>query len=228
MQLDLHPTTPPTFSLAERDRRWELARQLMDRAGVDALIVYGDREGTGPAPFAPDTWFTNDRPGSIVVVPRHAEPIAPVMFPMAVADHIEATRRGEQLWIRPENIWVARHADGVVQALREHKLERSTIGVLGLEPYPPYYFTPPLPTRLWHDVTQALPEARFTPVWRQFIMATLRQSDEELAVLACRPGQGRPWPGLCWTPPDQAPARATCTLRSLPPTATRRPLRACC
>jgi hypothetical protein len=62
----------------------------MDRAGVDALIVYGDREGTGPAPFAPDTWFTNDRPGSIVVVPRHAEPIAPVMFPMAVADHIAA------------------------------------------------------------------------------------------------------------------------------------------
>ncbi|SKT27010.1 hypothetical protein [Mycobacteroides abscessus] len=29
----------PALSLAERDRRWGLARELMRRTGVDALIV---------------------------------------------------------------------------------------------------------------------------------------------------------------------------------------------
>src|SRR5690349_14721680 len=59
----INATQPPSYSLAERDRRWQLARELMDAEKVDGLLVYGDREGTGPAPFAPDTYFTNERPG---------------------------------------------------------------------------------------------------------------------------------------------------------------------
>jgi hypothetical protein len=57
----------PGYSLAERDRRWRMAREVMGEVGVDALVVFGDREGVGPAPFAPDVFFTNDRPGSIVI-----------------------------------------------------------------------------------------------------------------------------------------------------------------
>ena len=58
------PLNVPTFSLAERDRRWQLANDLMEQEGVDALIVYGDREGAFPASYAPDTYFTNERAGS--------------------------------------------------------------------------------------------------------------------------------------------------------------------
>ena len=41
----------PTYSLNERDRRWNLARRLMEQEQLDALVVYGDREGSFPAPF---------------------------------------------------------------------------------------------------------------------------------------------------------------------------------
>src|SRR5256885_1257119 len=87
---------PPTYSLAERDRRWALARRVMDAEQVDALLIYGDREGTGPAPFAPDTYITNDRPGALVIFPRNGEPTALYGIPEMAIDHLEARRRGEE------------------------------------------------------------------------------------------------------------------------------------
>jgi hypothetical protein len=81
--------------MAERDRRWNLGRRLMKEEGLQALIVYGDREGSNPAPFAPDTYFTNERPGAIVIFPREGEPISIAAFPMAAVDHMQARERNE-------------------------------------------------------------------------------------------------------------------------------------
>ena len=53
----------PALSLAERDRRWALARDLMAAEEVDALVAYGERERAGVAPFAPHVCVSNDRPG---------------------------------------------------------------------------------------------------------------------------------------------------------------------
>jgi hypothetical protein len=44
----------PVYSLAERDRRWALARKLMAAEDVDALIAYGGQECAGAESFAPD------------------------------------------------------------------------------------------------------------------------------------------------------------------------------
>ncbi|MEU6579446.1 M24 family metallopeptidase [Nocardia sp. NPDC046763] len=173
----------PNYSLSERDRRWALARELMDEQGVDALVVYGEHENGGPAPFAPDVYFTNERPGAIVVFPRDADPISLVWSPMHVADHIEARRRGEACWTEPQNMRVAKHAQGVVDVLKEHGLERSAVGVIGLEPYPPFHFNPIMPYGLWTAVLQQLPQVNFKPVWFPFLLRTLTQSAEELAVL---------------------------------------------
>src|SRR5919201_4525065 len=95
----------PTYTLAERERRWQLARTLIDEEGLDGVVVFGDREGSSPAPFAYDTFFTNDRPGATVVFPRDGEPMCLVSFPMAVADHLQASMRGEDVWIRRENVF---------------------------------------------------------------------------------------------------------------------------
>jgi uncharacterized protein YndB with AHSA1/START domain len=51
---------PPRYSLAERDRRRAVALAIMDDEDADALAVYGEHELAGPAPFAPDVYFTND------------------------------------------------------------------------------------------------------------------------------------------------------------------------
>jgi len=173
----------PGYSKDERERRWRLARDLMDELDLKALIVYGDREGAAPAPFAPDTYFTNDRPGAVLVFPRHGEPVSLTALPMGVTDHMEASRRGEEVWIRPENLYAGKMGKALVMALRELKLETAPIGVIGLEPYPPYYFDGAIPYTTWQTVLEAFPKARFKPVQREFLNRTAQRSREELEVL---------------------------------------------
>jgi Xaa-Pro aminopeptidase len=57
------------------------------------------------------------------------------------------------------------------------------IGVIGLEPYPPYYFEGAMPYNTWRAVLEGLPNATFKPVQRAFIHATATRSPEELGVL---------------------------------------------
>ena len=155
----------------------------MDDEDVDALIVYGEHELAGPMPFAPDAWFTNDRPGAIVLVTRDAEPFSLVWGPGHILDHIEARRRGEATWIRPEHMRVAKHARGLADLLRERGLSRSALGVIGLEPYPPFHFNPIMPHELWDSMLRQLPHATFKPAWLSFLLRTLPQSAEEIAVI---------------------------------------------
>ncbi len=176
-------TKLPTYSLAERDRRWQLGRQFMDEHGLRALIIYGDREGSFPAPFAIDTYFTNDRPGAIVVFPRDAEPISLVAFPMAVVDQMQARLRNESVWIRPENVFAGKKGAAVVDVLKKHGLTRGSVGVIGLETYPPYYFEGPIPYNTWKTVIDSFPETTFLPVQKQFFELTAARSNEELEVL---------------------------------------------
>ncbi|MEO3805128.1 hypothetical protein [Nonomuraea sp. B1E8] len=92
------------FSIAERDRRWRAARSLLDGLGLDALLVFGEHEDAGPAAVAYDTWFTNGRPGTTVVLPRTGDPVVLFPAPMFIMDHLESTRRGEAPWIQPATI----------------------------------------------------------------------------------------------------------------------------
>lgn len=174
---------PPTYSAAERDRRWAIAAAIMDDADVDALVVYGEHELAGPAPFAPDAYFTNDRPGALVLLARDCEPVSLVWGPGHVLDHMEARARGDAVWIAPRNMRIAKHDRGLVDLLVERKLSRATIGVIGLEPYPPFHFNAIMPYHLWTSVLRQLPHAVFRPAWLSFLLRTLPQSAEERAVL---------------------------------------------
>jgi hypothetical protein len=132
---------------------------------VDALLVYGDREGTGPAPFAPDTYFTNDRPGALVIFPRDGQPVALYDIPEMAIDHLEARRRGEDVWLETESVRVGRFAPDIVLALRDLGLSQAGLGVLGLEPYPPFYFTGALVHGIWQAITTQLPPTPGQAPW---------------------------------------------------------------
>ena len=84
----------PVYSLAERDRRWALARGLMAAEGVDALIAFGGQECARSAGFAPDAYFSNDLPGSVVIFCRDAAPVQLASSSLPVQAHLEAARRG--------------------------------------------------------------------------------------------------------------------------------------
>jgi Xaa-Pro aminopeptidase len=179
----------PAYSLAERDRRWALARELMAAEGVEALICYGEHECVEAAPFAPEAYFTNDRPGSILIFCRDADPVQLVWSNLAIQTHLEAARRGDQMWIDPQNIRAGsvvqpgRNAAGIVEMLREHRLEHAAVGVLGLDIVPPWHLNPIMPYTLWADVLAELPDVTFKPVGQSFMFATICLSEEELAVL---------------------------------------------
>lgn len=174
----------PTLSLAERDRRWALARAVMEKEGVEALIAYGEHECVDPAPYAPDAYFSNDRPGAIVIFVRDEDPISLVWSPMSVNDHATGWERGDSMWIAPENIRVGKSADNIVEVLRDHGVEKGAIGVLGLEPYPPWHiFDPAMSFVMWDRVRNLLPEAMFKPVQLSWYLATVSLSDEELACV---------------------------------------------
>lgn len=78
---------------------------------------------------------------------------------------------------------VAKHAHDVAEVLRAHGLDTSAIGVLGLEPRPPFHADPLMPSTLWSSVLQQFPQLTFKPVEASFVTRTLSQSAEELAVI---------------------------------------------
>ncbi|MEL7833519.1 M24 family metallopeptidase [Fodinibius sp. Rm-B-1B1-1] len=173
----------PSFSESERDRRWDIANKLMEEQGLDALIIYGDREGSAPATFAPDTYFTNERPGSIVIFPKNEEPIAIVFLTTAVEDHIQAGYTNSQGWIKPQNMYVGKMGANVVQVLEKRGLDNASFGVIGLDSYPPFYFDGAMPYNTWQTITEQLPESTFKKVGDRFFELTTVKSDEEIAVL---------------------------------------------
>ncbi|MFI6604126.1 hypothetical protein ACIBHX_48535 [Nonomuraea sp. NPDC050536] len=102
------------YSLDERDRRWALARDLMDEEGVEAVVAYG-----GPADS-----YLSDAGGPIVLLPRHGDPVCLSDAPLGGA------------WVT--DVRPARHAYGLAEAVRDKGLAQAPIGVLGLDgvPYP--------------------------------------------------------------------------------------------
>lgn len=171
------------YTTAERDRRWQVARDVMEELDVEALVVFGDREGVGPAPFAPDVYFSNDRPGSIVVFCGDDEPYELVFSPMAISDHWQSLERDEDVWIPPERVGVGRNPMGVAAVLQEHGVDSGRVGVVGVEPYPPFYFNGPLPHGLAQGISSLLPNATTVPAWFPLAARMSRLSDEQVAVV---------------------------------------------
>ena len=173
----------PTYSIAERDRRWNLARTFMDREGLGALLIFGEHEDAGPAPVNYDTWFTNGRPGSTVVFSRAGEPISLFAMPLFVLDHLESSRRGDTMWIAPQNIRNSYDSFAVAKILNELGLAEATIGVIGLEAYPPWHPEGIIPYHFWNKILQQFPKANFKSVDHALAYLIMPQSEEEIAVI---------------------------------------------
>jgi Xaa-Pro aminopeptidase len=180
----------PTFSTAERDRRWDLAREFMDREGLDALLVFGEHEDAGPAPFAHDTWFTNSRAGTTVVFPRDGDPIALFPMEMFTKDHLESTRRGDTVWIPPRNIRASRDSAAIARTFHELGLTRGRVGVVGLEVHAPWHPEGIVPYRLWSNLLDEFRGVEFTPVAMALQRLIMPLGAEEVAAVRHSAGIG--------------------------------------
>lgn len=169
--------------MAERDRRWNLARGFMTREGLDALLIYGEHEDAGASQFNLDTWFTNDRPGTTILMPKQGDPIALLPMPLYILDRLEAARRGDDCWVSAKNVRIGRHSDNLIDLLNSQGLNAATIGVIGLDAYVPWHPQGVIPYQFWRNIITAFPGVEFRPVGDQFARLMLSLGAEELAVL---------------------------------------------
>ena len=176
-------TPVPEYSPSERDRRWNLARRFMDDMGVDTLLVYGEHEDSGAAPSTFDTWFTNDRPGATIIFPRTGEPIVLVPFTPSLIAHLDASRKGDAMWIPAQNIRLGRDSPSVADVLNELGLSKSTIGVVGLEASGPWLPEGVIPYGTWKAILSRFPDANFKSVGNEFALLQAALGPEEVTVL---------------------------------------------
>jgi Xaa-Pro aminopeptidase len=182
----------PGLSLQERDRRWRLTQELIERHDLDALLVYGERDTVGQPLFAPDAWLTNDRPGNAVVVPRGEAPYVMVNLHIAVGQHMEGVKRGDQMWIPPERMYAGsererpgagRSATAIAAFLREKGLDDGRIGVVGLEPFGASFPDGVMPYGTFGGLVETLVGATFVPIGRDWHRMVIARSDEEMTLL---------------------------------------------
>jgi len=173
----------PTYSMDERDRRWNLARKFIEHEGLDALLIFGEHEDAGPAPVAYDTWFTNGRAGTTVIFPRAGEPVSLLPMAMFTMDHLESTLRNDVVWMSPRNLRASRDSRAVISTLEEMGLAKGNIGVVGLEPYPPWHPEGIIPYHLWNNILQRFSDVDFKPVAHKLSRLIFPQSKEEIAVV---------------------------------------------
>lgn len=173
----------PMLSLDERDRRWDFARELMDRHDLEALLVFGDRDGAGSALWGTDHWLTNHEIGSYVVFPRVGPPLVHVWSINPLVGHMESVRRGESSWVDASQFRMGRTADGMLSSIDELGLEGARFGVVGTERMAPFFPDGIVPWRTYQSIVEALPHATFTPVDAEYGRARLTRSEEELAML---------------------------------------------
>jgi Xaa-Pro aminopeptidase len=174
-------TAVPSYSLQERDRRWALTRSFMEREGLDAVVVFGEHEDAGSAPFYIDTWFTNDRPGATVVFPLSGELISLSSF---ATDHQPEDTGGDRVWVAAQNTRLGRGAAALGDVIDELGLGTSTVGIAGVEPYGPWHPEGVIPYRLWSTIQSRFPEAKFRPIETPDLASLLAPlSAEEIEVV---------------------------------------------
>ncbi|HEX9443352.1 MAG TPA: M24 family metallopeptidase, partial [Candidatus Binatia bacterium] len=119
----------PKFSAAERERRWGRVRELMRRAGLDAIIGFPNQSHWDQ--FQADVRYLTHIGG-------HQTEVA-VVFPLSGAATAFVRGANEVEWWRIAQDWVhdirqtrRTWADPVIERMRELKLDGARVGVSGL------------------------------------------------------------------------------------------------
>lgn len=167
----------PTYSLAERDRRFDAVRALLDSNNLDAVLV-PQRTGETIVEFA--KYLTNVNAflkPAVVVLPVDGEPFtvngAPFPGPRWIEqDYLDMDGYTGELLLR---------------AIREQGLDGKRFGVIGLGPgrfgVPEFFQDGLWDHSVWNKVESGLPDATFVDVTDQFAAMMMVKGDEEIANL---------------------------------------------
>lgn len=170
------PSSGPSLTLAERDRRWAMTRRFLDEHDLDALIVAGLK---GRERF--ELYLANDLMDGVVVFPREGAPVHLTWVPTKITGRTDAVGRERTYWI--EDVRAVRLDRGIVDVLREMGHDRGRVGVLGLASNIPGEPHGVIPYPLWQAVIEGAPQVEFVDVWWDYAMAMLPKSPVEQALV---------------------------------------------
>ena len=169
----------PAFSRAERDRRWSLVRRRMTERQLDCLI--GFPNGGRFEQLQANTRYLTQMGGFAceigVAFPREGEVTAFVQSPRDIAwwsraqDWIGDLRNCRRLW-----------SDAMIARLKELKLERGRVGVIGLKGL----IRAPegvVPWFMFERVKEAFPQAEFESATDIVLETRAVKSAEELGFV---------------------------------------------
>lgn len=167
--------SPPVLSLAERDRRYAVIREMMRRNGVECLII-----PAAPHRYPADIYFTNDIPGCSVIFPLEGEPVAMHRGASIAGSWQQARDWNEGTWI--EDMRFGSRGSIMLDVLKERGLESARIGTIGVLGGPNLIPVGWTPAPFWASMTKALPAATFVELWDDFAAIWLTKSEEEIAL----------------------------------------------
>jgi Xaa-Pro aminopeptidase len=157
------------LSIKERNRRWNLLRKTLQKAGLAALMVYGGTQLGVPVHYLARVWGNKQ---NMVIFPVGGEPV------LLVPSNTGLT--GEQLvkqgcWFATENIRSSANlAADAAKLITDLKLEKSQIGIDSFRFWPVFEY---------QTFSELCPKVRLVEAHRLFGEIRGPKSAEELAVM---------------------------------------------
>jgi Xaa-Pro aminopeptidase len=164
------------FSAAEMDRRYELARGLMDEHGLSALVVFGN-SGTNRANMANPFWLSNhlDLHHCYLVVP--ADPGHETALYTGLTNHVPNAREVSDV---PVIKWGGYDPAGAVAGrLREIGVTGGRVGLVGVNAT----FSMGMPYLHHARLVDELPSLELVDVTLPYARLRLHKSEEEVEWL---------------------------------------------
>jgi len=170
----MSPQTYPCFSDSEFHRRNALARDLMRREGLDALIIFGN-SGINRHNQANVFWLTNylDLHHNYLVFPLEGEPT----LLTGLVNHVPNARA---ISVVPDTRWGGYEpAKEVAAQLKKSGAARSRVGLVGVNAT----FGMGMPYQHFAALRESLPEVEWAEVTRDFARLRTVKSEEEFTWL---------------------------------------------
>lgn len=171
------------LSLKERDRRYRLIRKGMEARGLDCLIIWGD-SGKWDSKFA-NIYYLSQIGGNgevgICVFPKEGEPTVFLWAMYMIDEWLEYQSWVKDIrtsrvtrWARP--YW----SNAIVERIKELKLEKAKIGIVGLEGTE---LEGDIPYVTYTKIREGLPNATFENATDLIEDIRLIKSEEELQCI---------------------------------------------
>jgi Xaa-Pro aminopeptidase len=169
----------PMLSIAERDRRWALTRNFLHERDLSCLVMPGGRSRE-----LLDSYLSNEATGGcgVVVFPRDSEPVFVVVGANRLFGRADIMERDLENWI--EDFRIGLHSSMIPEILVERGLEKTRVGVIGLESIGPAGEEEGLIThQFWSRLRANAPDVEFVDVSADFALLTAPKSEEEIELV---------------------------------------------